>query len=339
MKIKLGIFGIRGVVGKTLLGRIKKNFLNLFKIKKIKSKDYFDNKKLSKIKKCKIIISCKDKLFSKKMYFYLKNNKWKGYWIDASSYFRRSKKSVISLDLINKKTIIKKINNNYKIFCGGNCTVSIMLIAIGGIINNLKEIFCTTFQSISGAGYLDTANLFKNCFLISKKILKSNGDIFESANKVFNKINNNLVYSLVPWIGKDEKKNSEEENKAVYEIKKIIGKKIKIHSTCVRVNSFRCHSESIIIKTIKDITLNEFKYKISNFSKYVRIVNNKKNDTIKKLNPNYVSFKEKIYIGRIRKIKSKTFSIFVIGDQLIWGAVEPLLRLAKIIYNEKFKKL
>ncbi|MGX7577279.1 aspartate-semialdehyde dehydrogenase [Candidatus Vidania fulgoroideorum] len=335
MKKKIAVLGCRGLVGKTFIKRIKKNKINynLFSFLKEKNeKIYFSNCFLKKIIKYKFIVLCKTKNFSKYFYKKLIKNKWKGYLIDASSQFRLSKKSVLSLDLINKKKIQQAIKNGLKIFCGCNCTVSILLIALKNIINkNTKKIICNTYQSVSGAGFKETFNLFKNCNKVLNKIFKNN-KFYKNLNKYLKKNfkkNNYLSFSLTPWIGGGYS-NSEEEEKTYYETNKLLGLKIKIYSTCVRVNSFRCHSEAVTVFFKTAVTKTQI---INNLkkNKYVKIVDNNKQQTIKKLNPLYVSGKDKIYIGRIRKLNKKTYSFFIVGDQLIWGAAEPLIRTLKIL--------
>ncbi|MGX7582498.1 aspartate-semialdehyde dehydrogenase [Candidatus Vidania fulgoroideorum] len=338
---KIALLGYKGMVGKVFLERFKKQNIKMkiFLFGSSKNKDNFvKGYNLKKIKKFLYIVCCKDNNFSKNYYRKLKNAGWDGYWIDASSYFRLSNKSVLSLDLINKKDIIQGIKNGKKIFSGCNCTVSIMLIAIGGLIKKkiINEIICNTYQSVSGSGFLNTYNFFKNCYKILNKIFINKNFFINLNNNINEKLikkNNLLSFSICPWIGEGKKDTSEEEKKASLETCKLLNYKLKVFSTCVRVNSYRCHSESIILFLKKDISLKKFKKILSNFSRYVKIIKNKKKNTENKLNPLYVSEKNIIYIGRIRKIGIKKFSIFVIGDQLIWGAAEPLLRVLKIIKN------
>ncbi|MGX7589440.1 aspartate-semialdehyde dehydrogenase [Candidatus Vidania fulgoroideorum] len=336
---KIALLGPRGLVGKTFIQRFKKNKIKMKLYcfgSKNKYKNHFKSYNLNIIKKFKIVVCCKDNIFSKNFYKKLKKKKWNGYWIDASSNFRLSKKSVLVLDPINKKKIIKEIKKGKKIFSGCNCTVSILLISICNFVkkNMIKSIICNTYQSISGSGYKETYKFFKNCFRILKKIF-SNKNFFKNLN---NNINNKIIkkkdflsFSLCPWIGEKGIYESSEEKKSYLEAEKIIGKKININSTCVRTNSYRCHSEAITINLKKKIKMKKF-YKIIK-SKYVKVIKNNEKDTKEKLNPLNVSGKNFIYVGRIKKINRNSFSIFVIGDQLIWGAAEPLVRILKLINN------
>ncbi|MGX7582916.1 aspartate-semialdehyde dehydrogenase [Candidatus Vidania fulgoroideorum] len=338
--MKTAILGSRGMVGKTLCSRIKNK--NNFFIFKNKIKGFKNFSKINYTLKCDCIISCKNSQFSKNFYSFLKKNKWKGFYIDASSFFRRNIKSIIVLDPINKNEIIKSIKNGIRIFSGCNCTVSLMLMGLRGILNKfkIKEIYCSTYQSVSGGGYKyfnEFLNQYRN-ILIKLKNKELTNKIKKITKKINHKITKSvLAFSLSPWIDKNSSNKGEtkEEEKGSFEINKILNSNIKVFSTCVRINTLRCHSESIIIKFYKDISEKKFK-KFLNI-KNVVIVNNKKKDTLQKLNPINVTESENIYIGRIRKIKKKTFSLFLIGDQLIWGAAEPLIRVHKIINELLYK--
>ncbi|WDI79268.1 aspartate-semialdehyde dehydrogenase [Candidatus Vidania fulgoroideae] len=330
-KIKLGIFGKRGMVGRTLIKRLKKRYY----------KDNFDiyyleNTHISN--KIHIIISCKGNYFSKFIIKKIKKKKWNGYFIDTSSFLRKTK--TIILDPLNKKQIIKELKIKEKFFTGGNCTVSLMLISILGIIKlKISKIYCTTFQSVSGGGF----KLFNSLLKQNRKILnniKKNKFFLKSSNikKITKGFNETLCYSLIPWIDKDIKNgSSKEEEKNYFETNKIlnINKKIRVFSTCVRVNSLRCHSLSLVIKFKKELSLKKFNKLISN-NKYIKIVKNNKEETLKYLNPIYCSEKKKIFVGRIKKLCKKEFSIFIVGDQLLWGAIEPVVRMLKIIKKNVF---
>ncbi|XAO72599.1 MAG: aspartate-semialdehyde dehydrogenase [Candidatus Vidania fulgoroideorum] len=331
----IGIIGVKGIVGKIIKNKIKNN--KNWKIKYFEKEKYIKNKKniykikTKKIRKCIIIINCKNEKFSKKIYEKLKKINWKGYYIDASSAFRMNKKSIICLDPLNKNKIKEFIKNKGRIFCGSNCTVSLTLISILKLIKKkiIKNILCNTYQAISGAGYKETNKLFRNNYKKLKEIFKKKKKKI-NINKIKFKKN---CFSIQAWIGKNRKTNSEEEKKGEKEINKILNlnkkNKIKVFSTCIRINVFRCHSINLIISLKKDMKIKKFKKIIKN--KYIKIIKNNKMDTLKKLNPNIISEKNKIYIGRIRKVKKKMFSIFIVGDQLLWGAAIPLIRTAKII--------
>ncbi|MGX7589583.1 aspartate-semialdehyde dehydrogenase [Candidatus Vidania fulgoroideorum] len=318
--MNVGIIGYRGLVGRILLNKLKKKkFLKITKIKNFKKK-----------KKFQVILYCGNAENSN--YFYLKcKKKFNPIWVDSSSFFRNNKNSTLLLDPINKKEIIKSLEKKKKIYSGCNCTVSIMLIALGGIIKNIKKIYCHTYQSISGAGYLETLKLINDYKKITKNFKKKISYIEKKIIK-----DKTICFSLSPWIGKD-KKVPEEEIKGEFETRKITKRKIEVNSICVRISSLRCHSEAIILKINKNLKKKEFIKKIYKFKKFIKIVKNNKKSTLKILNPIYIMKKKNIYLGRIKKINKFTFSLFIIGDQLLWGATEPLIRFLKI-FNE-FKNL
>ncbi|MGX7577015.1 aspartate-semialdehyde dehydrogenase [Candidatus Vidania fulgoroideorum] len=337
--MNIGIFGHRGLVGRTLIKRLvdkKINIKNKFYL--LKKKNIFNFFKTENLYKCcDLIISCKNSNFAKKKKKTILS--WKGIWVDASSYFRDKDYSTIILDPINKKDIINSLKKKKRIFSGGNCTVSLLLMAIRGILNRLKikYIYCNTYQAISGAGYQSFKELlFQTKFIVNKSLdlLTSNNFRNLLKTKSFPKktLGKNLAFSLCPWIDDDNNTgDSKEEIKTNYEINKILKtKNIKIFSTCVRVNCLRSHSESLIIKLFKDISLKRFIYFLK--KKYVKIIKNKKNET-ENLNPVQAQETINILIGRIRKIKKRTFSLFLVGDQLLWGAVEPIIRFIKILNN------
>ncbi|MGX7583067.1 aspartate-semialdehyde dehydrogenase [Candidatus Vidania fulgoroideorum] len=336
--MKLGIIGYRGMVGRIFLNRFKKKLKNnnffLFGKKKKKPNFFLEND-YEKIFKCKILIICKNESFSKKIYKICKKKKWKGYIIDSSSYFRRKKYSTICLNPINNKYIIKNIKKKKKIFCGGNCTVSLMMIALKNFFlkNLIKNIFCTTFQSISGAGY----NYFNSIIKDYKNIFYKKKPSFKKLNEFLINNKNNKSFSITPWIG-NSKEEPDEEIKGNFEtniiLKSIKKKKVNVFSNCVRVNSIRCHSQSIFVKTNFSIKKKKI-IKYFSTNKYIKVIKNMKMDTEKYLNPNFVLGKKKIFVGRIKKISKKKFSFFTIGDQLIWGASEPLFKTLECILKKK----
>lgn len=334
---KIGLIGYRGMIGKVFLKRIiKKKFFSSFVFfgkKKNKRRKKFLEDDFSSIFKCKILVLCKDNIYVKKIYNESLKRKWNGYFIDSSSYFRNKKEATICLDPLNKKYIIKKIKKGRKIFCGGNCTVSLMMIALKNLFlkNIIDDLFCTTFQSMSGAGYLYSNKILSNfrSLFIKKKVKK-----FEDINKVILEGKNINSFTVIPWIGESNNK-PDEEKKGDFEtniiLKKINLNSVNVFSNCVRINSVRCHSQSLFIKLNKNISIKKFLKILKN--KNSIIIKNSKYYTEKYLNPNYVSGKKKIFIGRIKKIKKKMFSLFTVGDQLIWGATEPLYLTLKHILN------
>ncbi|QSW38022.1 aspartate-semialdehyde dehydrogenase [Candidatus Vidania fulgoroideae] len=343
MKPCVGFIGYRGIVGYTLISRLIKkgdygnyNFI-YFGSTKIPNCNVLPDDNYKTMTKCEAIICCKDSDYSFNCFKNLKLLNWLGYWLDASSCFRRCNKSIIVLDPLNRGFINKELERK-KIYCGGNCTVSIMLISILKILktNMISSINCTSFQSLSGAGFSYLSNVV-NC--TGSTLLKLGG---YNTNKILegSVLKEPYFLPLNPWIGNKVGSLSEEELKGSEETNIILKSsnisKIDVFSTCVRVSAIRCHSLSLTITLNKNISLDSFILLIRS-NKYIRYVNNNSYDTLKKLNPNYVSGKEKIYVGRVRKISNCIYSIFVVGDQLIWGASEPIRRALSIIYNNVFK--
>ncbi|BGI51523.1 MAG: aspartate-semialdehyde dehydrogenase [Buchnera aphidicola (Ceratovacuna japonica)] len=373
MKKKVGFVGWRGLVGSVLLERmILKNDLSKINIKFFTTSQVGHNgPKINNIKfgilenaydlqkliEMDIILTCQGSEYTKKVYFNLKKLGWNGFWIDASSHLRTNNNAIIVLDPINYNFIKMSIDNGCKTFVGGNCTVSLMLMALGGLFSNnlVKNIFVSTYQSVSGAG----SNYIKNLLLemgilhdsVKNYLNKNNVSILKAENvirsllkskKNVNSIFNNfppLAGNLIPWIDEDNGSGkSKEEIKGEFETNKILNlhdkyKKIIIDSVCVRVGVFRCHSQSFLIKLKKTISILEIENLLKNHNKWVRIIHNNKINTMKSLVPSEVSGTLKILLGRISRSNfgSKYINVFSIGDQLLWGASEPLRRMLNIL--------
>ncbi|NIH41273.1 MAG: aspartate-semialdehyde dehydrogenase [Buchnera aphidicola (Periphyllus aceris)] len=370
MKKTVGFIGWRGMVGSVLLNRIvkKKDFLNFNFIFFSTSQFGFKNPEFSRFNSNKIlkdannldelfeldiILTCQGSKYTNKIYYKLRNSGWSGYWIDAASDLRMKIDSVIILDPINKKNIIKSIDRGIKTFVGGNCTVSLMMLALGGLFrNNLIEwISFSTYQAASGGGSGYILELLKQIKFLNKYLSKDNNlsksilEIEKNITKITKKksfpIKNSLaplILNLIPWIDLDMSSGqSKEEWKMEAETNKILSlknnKKILIDGTCVRIGSLRCHSQSFLIKLKKNIDILDIETIVSNDNKWVNVIQNNKNDSIKKLTPLSVTGTLNIPIGRIRKLSlgKNYISAFSIGDQLLWGAAEPLRRILKFL--------
>ncbi|QJC33396.1 aspartate-semialdehyde dehydrogenase [Enterobacteriaceae endosymbiont of Donacia clavipes] len=365
----VGFIGWRGMVGSVLINRMmkKKDFDNInaiffttsqygeyipftdLKNKCIKLQNAYDFEKLSQLD---IIITCQGSNYTNKIYYKLRKIGWKGYWIDAASILRTLKNATIVLDPVNYKLIEQKLNMGIKTFVGGNCTVSLMLMTLGGLFyNNLIEwIFVSTYQAASGAGAKFMQELiFQMKYIyksISHLINDSSINILDIEEKISNKMHsynfpkNNfkvpLINSLIPWI--DKKMNNgqtKEEWKGQFETNKILNsnKTIQVDGICVRIATLRSHSQSFTIKLKKNLSINNIKNIINSHNKWVKIISNDFNSTINYLTPSFVSGKLDLPIGRIKKlnIDKNCFSMFSVGDQLLWGAAEPLRRMLKLL--------
>ncbi|ABJ90739.1 aspartate-semialdehyde dehydrogenase [Buchnera aphidicola] len=371
MKKLVGFVGWRGMVGSVLLNRLRKNndfknFNSVFlttsqlnfnspDIKNCISNNLKDAYNIKYLMSLDIIVSCQGQEYTKKVYTKLKNMHWKGYWIDASSFLRMKEDAIIVLDPINYNAIKLGINKGIKTFVGGNCTVSLMLLALGGLFtNNLIEwISVATYQSISGSGSKSMLELLNQIGYVYKNISSylstSTSSILKIEKKITFLLNSKncpknfmkvpLLGNVFPWIDSlMENGQTKEEWKGFVETNKILNYKynIPIDGICVRVPTLRCHSQVFTIKLKKDISIKEIKYLLSSHNSWVKIIKNNIDHTISKLNPLQVTNTLNIPIGRIKKLNfgKKYLSAFSVGDQLLWGAAEPLRRILNILISQ-----
>jgi aspartate-semialdehyde dehydrogenase len=296
----------------------------------------------SELSKMDILVSCQGGEYTTEMFPALRNSGWKGVWIDAASTLRMKDDAVIVLDPVNRKYIQESIDKGLKNFVGGNCTVSLLLIALDGLFKeNLVEwVSSMTYQAASGAGaknmieLLDQMKSVGHAFASnpSSDALKlerqmtnlMNGEIFPKVNFGYP-----LALNVLPYIDSElPSGQSKEEWKAQVEANKILQSKtmIPIDGTCVRVGALRCHSQGLTIKLKKSASLSSVEEIISTANPWVKLISNNKSDTLKELTPAAVSGKLHVPIGRIRQMTlGETFyNAFTLGDQLLWGAAEPL---------------
>ena len=365
---KVGFVGWRGMVGSVLMDRMKEE--NDFKLihpvffttsqigepgPDIGSgvQPLIDANSVEYLGDMDLVVSCQGSDYTKQMHPLLRNSGWNGYWIDAASFLRKSEKSIIVLDPINSDQIEKGMDRGIKDYVGGNCTVSLMLMAIGGLFKeNLIQWVCSmTYQAASGAGARSMQELLTQMKQIgeisNKSQTKSSSNILEidkDINKFINsdKISKeNFGYSLagnvLPYIDSQLKNGqSREEWKNQFETNKILGTTndpIPLDGICVRVGSMRCHSQALTIKLKKPIPIGDLETIIEKSNKWVRVVQNSKEASLNELTPSAVSGKLNIPIGRLRimNMGDDFVSAFTSGDQLLWGAAEPLRRVLKIL--------
>lgn len=368
MKKSVGLIGWRGMVGSVLIQRMKekKDFLRFnpvfFSTSQINKKGpiisgkYYGNLKdaynIDLLRELDVIITCQGSHYTESIYYKLRNINWTGYWIDASSYLRMKKEAIIVLDPVNLSVINKSIDKGIKTFIGGNCTVSLMLMSLGGLfVNNLIDwITVSTYQAASGSGALHMIELLNQTSLIDKEIstyLKNPAESILDIERKIHKISVSktfpidqfhapLAYNLIPWIDvKTKCGKSKEEWKIQAEANKILSfpKNILMDGLCVRIGSLRCHSQSFLIKLKKDISLLEIENLLSHHNRWTRVIPNEISETIKYLTPLSVTGTLLTPVGRLRKLNigKKYISAFTVGDQLLWGAAEPLRRMLKIL--------
>lgn len=363
---KFGFVGFRGLVGTTLMERLIQENNN----KDIESASFFSssaaNKPVSKklqanfntkkilllasdfnaLKDMDVIVTCQGSEYSRVTLPKLRELGWKGYWVDAASRLRQEEDSVIILPPINQDLIEESLKQNKLNYIGANCTVSLMLLALGGLIRKdmISWISAITYQAASGAGSSHLKELLRQFSFISNATdglidddLITVLDLEKRISKAFHDpafpkedFSVPLAGSLIPFIDSMmDNGQSREEWKAEVEANKILARganKISIDGICVRVGTLRCHSQALTIKLHKNYSMDEISEAISGFSQFVKLIPNDEISSKWLLSPVQVSGMLDIYIGRLRKytFDDTMLSAFTVGDQLLWGAAEPL---------------
>jgi aspartate-semialdehyde dehydrogenase len=315
-----------------------------------------DARNINELKTMEIIVSCQGGDYTSDIYPKLRGAGWKGYWIDAASTLRMTSDSIIILDPVNLNVIKNGMAKGIKNYIGGNCTVSLMLMALGGLYEKglVEWMSAMTYQAASGAGANNMRELLKQMGSIHgavKPLLDDPaGEILKIDRTVADYIRSDaypreffgvpLAGSVIPWIDKQlENGQSKEEWKGQAETNKILGREanpIPIDGTCVRVGAMRCHSQALTIKMTKDVPLNEITDMISRHNKWVKVVPNVREITINELTPAAVTGTLTVPVGRLRKMNMGPMFLnaFTCGDQLLWGAAEPLRRMLRIIVGK-----
>lgn len=298
---------------------------------------------------CEVLISCQGGEYTAEIYGPLRANGWKGYWIDAASTLRMNSDAVIILDPVNKYRIEEGLRRGLRAFIGGNCTVSLMLMAIAPLFRNgLVEWMTTmTYQAASGAGAAKMVELVKqmNCLTDSTRMNPSNDAlaldrILIEAQRADSlprlEFGAPLAGSLLPWIDKEMPGGqTREEWKGMAETNKILGLNppVPVDGICVRVGTVRCHSQALCIKLTKDVPVEEIEQMLAHGNPWVRVIPNNKDSTLHCLTPTAVSGTLTVPVGRLHKLAlgPEFLGAFTAGDQLLWGAAEPLRRMIGIL--------
>ncbi|MDH5786224.1 MAG: aspartate-semialdehyde dehydrogenase [Chromatiales bacterium] len=365
---KVGLVGWRGMVGSVLMGRMReeKDFDLIDPVFFTTSnpggkgpdigKDVpplKDAISIDELKAMDVIITCQGGDYTKEVYPQLMASGWKGYWIDAASTMRMKDDSIIVLDPVNKNVIQDGLANGIKTYVGGNCTVSLMLMAIGGLFEKglIEWITPMTYQAASGAGARNMRELIQQMGAVNAEVKGLLDDpasaILEIDRKVTDFLHSDrypldawpvpLAASLIPWIDVQlDSGQSKEEWKAQVETNKILGRsdnQIPIDGLCVRVGAMRCHSQALTIKMTKDVPLDEIHDIIASHNDWVKVVPNDRQVTMEQLTPAAVTGTLTVPVGRMRKLTmgNDYLSAFTVGDQLLWGAAEPLRRMLRIL--------
>ena len=304
---------------------------------------------LSELLRCNVLISCQGGEYTTEVYGPLRERNWNGYWIDSASTLRMSDDAVIILDPVNADVIRAALAKNIRTYIGGNCTVSLMLMAISGIFRaGLVEWMTTmTYQAASGAGAAKMLELVKQVGFLTDATRKSPSENALEVDRAMiaeqrsprlprQEFSVPLAGSLIPWIDKEMPEGqTREEWKGMAETNKImaLNPPVPVDGICVRVGTMRCHSQGLCIKLKKDVPLADIEHMIAGSNAWVRVIPNNKESTIHCLTPTAVSGTLNVPIGRIHKLKlgPEYLGAFTVGDQLLWGAAEPLRRMLGIL--------
>lgn len=312
-----------------------------------------DANDIDALKALDIIISCQGGDYTNDIYPKLRAAGWDGYWIDAASALRMKDDAIIILDPVNQQHIQDGLNKGIKTFVGGNCTVSLMLMSLGGLFtNNLVEwASVATYQAASGAGARNMRELLVQMGELNEQVVKELQNPASAILDIERKVTDftrsgsmptdafgvPLAGSLIPWIDKAlENGQSREEWKGQAETNKILATGnniIIVDGLCVRVGALRCHSQAFTLKLKKDIPLNEIEQLLASHNEWVKVVPNDREITMRELTPAAVTGTLSTPVGRLRKLNMgpEYLSAFTVGDQLLWGAAEPLRRMMNIL--------
>lgn len=299
-----------------------------------------------------IIITCQGGDYTNEVYPKLRASGWQGYWIDAASSLRMQDDAIIILDPVNHAVIQQGLDKGIKTFVGGNCTVSLMLMSLGGLFaNDLVEwASVATYQAASGGGARHMRELLTQMGMLHADVAKELQDpasaILDIERKVTEATRSGklptdnfgvpLAGSLIPWIDKQlDNGQSREEWKGQAETNKILntGSVIPVDGLCVRVGALRCHSQVFTLKLKKDVSLPEIEQMLATHNDWVRVIPNDRELTMRELTPAAVTGTLNTPVGRLRKLNMgpEYLSAFTVGDQLLWGAAEPLRRMLRIL--------
>ncbi|MGL5632465.1 MAG: aspartate-semialdehyde dehydrogenase [Azovibrio sp.] len=372
---RVGLVGWRGMVGSVLMQRMveEDDFAHIEPVYfstsnaggaapsfggKTAALPLQDASSIDALKSCDIIITCQGGDYTKEVFPKLRATGWNGHWIDAASALRMENDAVIVLDPVNKHVIQDALVKGGKNWIGGNCTVSLMLMGLGGLFKHdlVEWASAMTYQAASGAGaqnmrellaqkgalHASVADLLANpssaILEIDQKVAETmRSDTFPKKN--FRNIP--LAGSLIPWIDVPvENGQTKEEWKGGSECNKILGKpafrspgSIPIDGLCVRIGAMRCHSQALTIKLKKDVPLDEISDILAKANPWAKVVPNEREITERELTPAAVTGTLTVPVGRLHKMAMgpEYLAAFTCGDQLLWGAAEPLRRMLRIL--------
>lgn len=367
--MKVGFVGWRGMVGSVLMGRMREenDFANISPVffttsnvggaaPDVGKSDVpvlQDAYSLDVLKEMDAIVSCQGGDYTNEVFQPLRDAGWDGYWIDAASSLRMVDNSIIVLDPVNKASIKKGLEDGVKNYIGGNCTVSLMLMGLGGLFQEGLVEWATsmTYQAASGAGAQNMRELISQMGAINASVADLLADprspILDIDSAVAATMRSEafptdnfgapLAGSLLPFIDKMwDKGQSKEEWKGGAETNKILAtgdSPVHIDGLCVRIGAMRCHSQALTIKLKKDVPMSDIESLISEANDWSKVVPNEREVSLQELTPTKVTGTLSIPVGRLRKMHMgpEYLSAFTVGDQLLWGAAEPLRRMLNIL--------
>jgi aspartate-semialdehyde dehydrogenase len=366
--VKTGIVGWRGMVGSVLMDRMRaeRDFDVIDPVFFSTSQAggaapdvgrgagvLRDANDLGALAACDVILTCQGGDYTNAVHPKLRAAGWKGYWIDAASALRMKDDAVIILDPVNRGVIDAALRAGVRDYIGGNCTVSLMMLALGGLLREdlVEWITSMTYQAASGAGAPNMRELLEQMGVAHASVaglLRDPGSAILDIDRAVTdclrgdslpkaQFGAPLAGSLIPWIDKDlGNGQSREEWKGSAETNKILGRSadpIPVEGICVRIGAMRCHSQAMTIKLRRDLPLAEIENILARGNDWVRLVPNTREDSIRELSPARVSGTLQVPIGRVRKLAmgGEYVSAFTVGDQLLWGAAEPLRRMLRIL--------
>jgi aspartate-semialdehyde dehydrogenase len=312
-----------------------------------------DARSIHDLKATDVVITCQGGDYTNEVYPKLRAAGWNGYWIDAASALRMEDDAIIVLDPVNLSVIKDGLAKGIKNYIGGNCTVSLMLMGLDGLFKNglVEWMTAMTYQAASGAGAQNMRELLAQMGVahgVAKDLLADPASaILEIDRRVADVLRSDalpkenfgvpLAGSLIPWIDKDMGDGqSREEWKGQAEGNKILGRAanpIPIDGICVRIGAMRCHSQALTIKLTRDVPLDEIAGMLAEANAWARVIPNQRDASMRELSPAAVTGSLTVPVGRLRKLSMgpQYLAAFTVGDQLLWGAAEPLRRMLRIL--------
>jgi aspartate-semialdehyde dehydrogenase len=367
---RVGMVGWRGMVGSVLMERMRQetDFALIdpvfFSTSQAGAKGpdvgreiavLKDARDVGQLRAMDIIISCQGGDYTNEIFPKLRAAGWQGYWIDAASTLRMQKDAVIILDPVNLDLIRHALHSGIRNYIGGNCTVSLMLMGMHGLFKAglVEWLTAMTYQAASGAGAQNMRELLAqmgHAHGVAERLLQDeDSSILDIDSKVAGALRSPqmptqhfgvpLAGSLIPWIDKDlGNGQSREEWKAQAEGNKILGREsdpIFMDGVCVRIGAMRCHSQALTIKLRKDLPIQEIENLLAQANPWVHVVPNQREASIRELTPTAVTGTLSVAVGRLRKLPmgGEYLSAFTVGDQLLWGAAEPLRRMLRVLLD------